>query len=339
MGTHTAPRSEDLINELQVAASADLESRAAVQARVDDILRPVGAMARFDEVAVWIAGWQRSTQPTVETPTAIIFAADHGVTTEGVSAYPAEVTGAMLAAFDASKASISALAAAAGAAVRAIDVGVGHPTGNLRIEPAMSAERFALAFNTGREAVTELDTDLLIVGEMGIGNTTAAAAVSAAILGPDASPFVGRGTGVDDDALANKAAVVSDAIARIAGVTDPLEILREVGGAELAAMAGALFEARLRSIPVLLDGYIATSPALVLHAIDPRLIDNCWAGHCSAEPGHRVVLDHLGRDPLLTLDMRLGEASGAMAAVPLVKMACALVTDVATFAEWFGQGE
>jgi len=256
-----------------------------------------------------------------------------------VSAYPAEVTGAMLAAFNASKASVSALASVAGASVRAIDVGVGDPTNNLRVEAAMSPDRFTSSFDAGRTAVAELDTDLLIIGEMGIGNTTAAAAVCAAIIGSEATPFVGRGTGVDDAGLANKAAVVSDAVTRIADVDDPLEILREVGGAELAAMAGALVEARMRSIPVLLDGYIATSPALTLHAIDPQLIDNCWAGHSSAEPGHQVVLDHIDLTPLLTLDMRLGEASGAMAAVPLVKMACALVTDVPTFAEWFGPSE
>lgn len=335
----TSTTTESLRSEFGSAPASDVQASAQVQARVDDILRPVGALARLDEVAVWLAGWQRTETPAVSSPAAVIFAADHGVVAEGVSAYPAEVTGAMLAAFEASKASVSALASVAGATVSAIDVGVGSPTGNLRIEPALSPERFAECFAAGRAAVAELDTDLLIVGEMGIGNTTAAAAVCAAILGSDATPFVGRGTGVDDVALASKAAVVADAVVRIADVTDPLEILREVGGAELVAMTGALFEARMRSIPVLLDGYIATSPALVLHAIDPDLIDNCWAGHCSAEPGHRVVLDHLGRTPLLTLDMRLGEASGAMAAVPLVKMACALVTDVPTFGEWFGPGD
>ena len=330
------PSSAQLLELLRSAAGADLESRNAVQERVDDILRPTQAMTRLDEVAVWIAGWQRTSQPAVASPTALIFAADHGVTAEGVSAYPPEVTGAMLAAFEASRASVSALAAVAGATVRAIDVGVGDPTGNLRTEPALSSKRFADALATGRSAVADLDTDLLIVGEMGIGNSTAAAAVSGAILGGDPSLFVGRGTGVDDAGLAAKAAVVTDALARISNVTDPLEILRHVGGAELVAMTGAIAEARLRSIPVLLDGYIATSPALVLHTIDPSFVDNCWAGHQSAEAGHQVVLDHLGRTPLLTLDMRLGEASGAMAAVPLVKMACALVTDVPTFAEWFG---
>ncbi len=325
-----------LLREFSSAPMVDAASKDAVQARVDDILRPAGATSRLDEVAVWLAGWQHTTVPQVAKPAAVIFAADHGVVAEGVSAYPAEVTKAMLAAFEASKASVSALAAVAGATVTAVDVGVGNPTGNIRFEPALNQRRFDECFAIGRSTVAALDTDLLIIGEMGIGNTTAAAAVSAAILGAEASPFVGRGTGVSDEAMRNKAAVVADAVARIAEQTDPLEILREVGGAELAAMAGALFEARMQSIPVLLDGYIATSPALVLHAIDPDFIANCWAGHESAEPGHQLVLSHLDRSPLLTLDMRLGEASGAMAAVPLVKMACALVTNVPTFTEWFG---
>ncbi|MFT7475721.1 MAG: nicotinate-nucleotide--dimethylbenzimidazole phosphoribosyltransferase [Verrucomicrobiales bacterium] len=326
----------DVRREIAEALPGDLESRAKVEARIADILRPPGALSRLDDIAAWIGEWQRTPFPDVQSPAAVIFAADHGVVKEGVSAYPAEVTGAMLAAFEASKASVSAMAAVAGASVSAIDVGVGQPTGNLRVEPALSHERFSRTFEAGRSAIRDIDADLLIVGEMGIGNTTAAAAVSAALLGSDATPFVGRGTGIDDAGLAMKKAVVADALERIDGIDEPLEILRQVGGAELVAMAGALVEARMRSIPVLLDGYIATSPAVVLHAIEPALVANCRAGHRSSEPGHGRLLAYLGLEPLLTLDMRLGEASGAMAAVPLVKMACKLVTDVATFTEWFG---
>ena len=330
---------EQLVSEVDEATSADEEARTAVKARVDDILRPAGAFARLDAVAVHMAAWQRTTCPKVEQPAALIFAADHGVASDGVSAYPAEVTAAMLAAFEAQSATVSALASIAGAEVRAIDVGVGRPTANLRTEAALSPERFAEAFAAGRNAVGELSTDLLVLGEMGIGNTTAAAAVTATILGGDTATFVGRGTGVDDEGYANKVAVVVEAVARIADVADPLEILREVGGAELVAIAGALVEARVRSVPVLLDGYIASAPALVLHAIDQRLTEHMLAGHGSAEPGHRHVLDQLGLEPLIALDLRLGEASGAMAAVPLVKMACTAVTEVPTFAEWFGPSE
>ncbi len=327
---------EALRDEFANAPSADADARTAAVARAAEILRPAGAMARLDDVAIHMAAWQRTASPSVERPAAVIFAADHGVAADGVSAYPTEVTGAMLAAFQAKKASVSALAEVAGATVTAIDVGVGNPTGNLRIETALNPERFAAAFATGRAAVSELDTDLLILGEMGIGNTTAAAAVTAALLGGDHTPYVGRGTGLDDGALAAKAAVVGEALQRIEGTQDPMQILAEVGGAELVAIAGALTEARIRSIPVLLDGYIASAPAVALHAVTPDAVANALAGHASAEPGHARVLDALGLTPLLALDLRLGEASGAMAAVPLVKMACKLLTDVPTFPEWFG---
>ena len=174
MESNAVPSTDALVHELAQAPTPDEASRSAAQSRVDDILRPAGALARLDEIAVWLAGWQRSANPTVTNPAALIFAADHGVTAEGVSAYPAEVTGAMLAAFNASKASVSALASVAGASVRAIDVGVGDPTNNLRVEAAMSPDRFTSSFDAGRTAVAELDTDLLIIGEMGIGNTTSA---------------------------------------------------------------------------------------------------------------------------------------------------------------------
>lgn len=325
----------ELIAEVAGAPEVDRTATEAIEKRIADILRPPGSMARLEDTARWMAGWQHTASPSVDHPVALIFAADHGVVEEGVSAYPSDVTAAMLAAFNAEKASVSALAAVAGATVQAIDVGVGNPTNNLRVEAALSHERFAEAFEAGRAGVRSIQADLLIVGEMGIGNTTAAAAVCTALIGPHAGSFVGRGTGIDDQALETKTAVVTDAVNRIAGVTDPLEVLREVGGAELVAIAGAIVEARMRSIPVLLDGYICTSPALTLHHVLPELIANCRAGHRSPEPGHQLVLDHLGLDPLLTLDMRLGEASGAMAAVPLVAMACKLVTDVPTFSEWF----
>jgi nicotinate-nucleotide--dimethylbenzimidazole phosphoribosyltransferase len=184
--------------------------------------------------------------------------------------------------------------------------------------------------------VESLDADLLVLGEMGIGNTTVAAAVAAAISGGDIAAWVGRGTGVDDDGLARKRDAVRTAVERIAGVSDPLEVLRELGGAELVAIAASIVAARLRGLPVLLDGYVVTASALPLHATSLRALDHCQVGHCSAEPGHRALLERLGKRPLLDLEMRLGEGSGAMAAVPLVAMACAGVTEVPTFGEWFG---
>lgn len=315
---------------------ADEEASASVAARAADILRPAGALARLDAVAVWLAGWQRTPRPDVVHPAAVIFAGDHGVAADGVSAYPPEVTGAMTAAFARGVATINALADAARADVRVVDVGVGRPTANLRHEPALDEASFAACIDSGRAAVAELDADLLVVGEMGIGNTTAAAAVCACILGGEADGWVGRGTGVDERGRQAKVAAVADAQARTSGISDPLELLRHAGGSELAAMAGALVEARRRSIPVVLDGFVVGAAALALHAARPGALDHCVAGHVSAEPGHRRLLAHLGMEPLLDLGMRLGEGSGAMLAVPLVRMAARAVVEVATFAEWFG---
>ncbi len=321
--------------------AGDDTAAGLVRDRAEQILRPAGALARLDEVAVWVARWQRTDQPAVRRPAALIFAADHGVAAAGaVSAYPVEVTGAMLAAYRAGKSTISAFAAVAGATVEAIDVGVGRPTGDIRSEQAMSPERFAEAVEAGRTAVEALDADLLVLGEMGIGNTTAAAAIAAALAGTrtgdDAASWAGRGTGVDDEGLDRKRVAVSAAVGRIAGVTDPLEVLREVGGTELVAIMAAVVAARHRNIPVVLDGFVVTAAASTLAMVRPDALDHCLVGHCSAEPGHRRLLERLGKQPLLDLDMRLGEGSGAMAAVPLIAMACVGVTDVPTFGEWFG---
>ena len=313
----------------------DLESAASVQARIDDILRPPGALARLDDVAVWLASWQRKTSPDVTKPAGLVFAADHGVVAAGVTAYPADVTAAMVAAFEEGRATISAMAEVAGATLQVVDVGVGRPTANLIEEAALDAERFAVAFDAGRQAVANTDTDLLVVGEMGIGNTTPAAAIAAKLVGGEPAAWVGRGAGVDDEGLARKRLAVATAVQRIDAITDPFEVLRHVGGAELAAIAGAVLEARRRSIPVLLDGFIVTAAVLPLFVANPAALAHCQAAHRSAEPGHVRLLDHLGLVPLLTLDMRLGEGSGAMAAVPLVKMAARAVTRVATFTEWF----
>jgi nicotinate-nucleotide--dimethylbenzimidazole phosphoribosyltransferase len=315
---------------------ADSDAGVAVRARAAEILRPSGALARLDELAAWVAEWQRTPNPAVRRPAALVFAADHGVAAAGVSNYPTEVTAAMLAAYEARKSTVTAFAAIVGATVRAIDVGVGRPTGDIRTEPALSPARFEECVRVAVEAVDQLDADLLVLGEMGIGNTTAAAAVAAALCGGDRSGWVGRGTGVDDEGLARKTDAVERATARVAGVTDQLEVLREVGGAELVAIAAATAAARRRQLPVLLDGFVVTAAVLPLALRAPGSLDHCRAGHCSAEPGHRRLLERLGMRPLLDLDLRLGEGSGAMAAVPLVAMACAGITDVPTFGEWFG---
>lgn len=313
----------------------DATSQRAVIERAANILRPSGALAWLDETAAWVAGWQRTERPAIQRPAGVIFAADHGVAAAGVSAYPSEVTASMLAAFESGQATINAFARAAGAELVAVDVGVGRPTGDIRVEAAMTPERFDALTQQAFDAIDALDCDLLVLGEMGIGSTTASAAIAVSLAGGEAASWVGRGTGVNDAGLTRKQDAVQAAQRRIAGITDPIEILREVGGAELAAIAAATIAARHRSIPVVLDGYITTASVLPLAMIDPSALDHCIVGHCSAEPGHRKLLEHLGKKPLLDLDMRLGEGSGAMAAVPLIRMACAGISEVPTFAEFF----
>ncbi len=314
----------------------DHAAATAVAERVGIILRPGGALERFYHLASWLAGWQRTTRPAVERPAALIFAGDHGVALGGeVSAYDPAVTASMLDAFRSGRSTINAWARVAGATVTAVDVGVGRPTADIRYEPAVTTQRFDEIVDKAIDAVGAIDADLLVIGEMGIGNTTPAAAVAAALLPGGPAAWVGRGTGVDDVGLARKQSTVADAVARIADVTDPVEVLRQVGGSELVAIAAAVLAARHRSLPVVIDGYVVSASILPLFVAQPDALDHCTFGHCSAEAGHRALLERFDRRPLLDLGMRLGEASGAMAAVPLLAMACAGVTDVPTFAEWF----
>ncbi|NQV07171.1 nicotinate-nucleotide--dimethylbenzimidazole phosphoribosyltransferase [bacterium] len=315
------------------APSIDAEAKAAVAARASVTLRPVGALARTDEVAAWLAGWQRTSAPGVSNPAIVLAAGDHGVVARGVSAYPQGVTRAMVHAIEAGVATSSVLARHVGAEVVLIDAGVGVPTGDIVTEPALSRADFVARLEQGRAAVAALDCDLLAIGEMGIGNTTSAAAVVAAVVGGDPKEWVGPGTGVQGPALESKRAIVAEAVDRV-GDVDPMEALRQLGGGELVVLAGAVIEARLRSIPVVMDGFIATAAVVALEAAAPGALDHCLASHVSAEPGHRHLLDWLGKTPLLSLAMRLGEGSGALMAIPLIRLAAASVIEVATFEEW-----
>ena len=326
-------RLRDLLRDLPASRRA---ATAAVHERAAEILRPRGALAlarRGRRVDRRVASHRR---PRVERPVGLIFAADHGVAAaETVSAYPIEVTAAMFDAYRHGRSTINAFARQAGATVTAVDVGIGRPTGDIRFERRSTPERFDEIVDTAVAAVDGLDGDLLVLGEMGIGNTTPRRRW------PPRSPAARRRRGSARHGrrrrgLARKRVAVQQAVRRIAGVTDPLEVLREVGGAELVAIAAAVVAARRRSLPVVLDGYVVTASVLPLVMVDPTALDHCIVGHCSAEPGHRRLLERLGKRPLLDLDMRLGEGCGAMAAVPMVAMACAGITEVPTFAEWFG---
>lgn len=325
---------EELLPLLRSLPDPDREAMAAVAERAARVLRPRGALAPLDEVAAWLAGWQRTPRPAVERPAALVFVADHGVAAEGVSAYPSEVTAEMLRALRTGSATAAIMARTLAVRLSVVDVGVGRPSGNLLHEPALSAGRFRACVEAGRRAVAEAGGDLLVLGEMGIGNTTPAATVCAALFGGPAEDWTGRGTGIDDAAFARKVGVVEGGRARVGAEAGPLEVLRQVGGPELVAIAGAAMEARLRSIPVLLDGFVVTAACAPLEAARAGALDHALAGHCSGEAGHRLLLDKLGKPPLLDLGLRLGEGSGALAAVPLVRLAAACVTDVATFEEW-----
>lgn len=317
---------------LETLPEPDGEAQAAVSRRAGKVLRPEGALARLDAVAVWLASWQGTSRPSVSHPALIVFTGDHGVATERVSAYPPEVTASILRALRHGVATANVLAAEVGASVEVVDTGVGRPTGNITLEPAMHPGRFAVCFEEGRATVRRLDADLLVVGEMGIGNTTAAAAVAASLFGLTADDWTGRGTGVDDATLRHKIEVVRKARNRV-GVCDPIDTLRQLGGTEMAAIAGAVLEARLRSMPVVLDGFVVTAAVAPLEVSRPGALDHCIAGHRSPEPGHELLLEKLGKEPLLDLGLRLGEGTGALAAIPLIRMATRAVVDVATFEE------
>lgn len=329
----TSAYQDGIASALLGGTPPDRSAMDRVARRVERVLRPDGAFARLDEVAVWLAGWQRSEMPAVRSPAVIVFTADHGVAAQGVSAYPSTVTAAMHRALEDGVATASVMARAVGAELRAVDVGVGRPTNDLTLTAALSASGFRSCFETGRATVAALeDVDLLALGEMGIGNTTAAAALCTCLFGLDPRDWTGRGTGVDAAAFETKVRVVEQAARRV-GDARPLEVLRQVGGSELVALAGAAYEARLRSIPTVLDGFVTTAALAALEVAAPGALDNCLAGHVSAEPGHRILLEKLGKRPLIDLELRLGEASGALLAIPVIKLAAASVVEVATFEE------
>jgi nicotinate-nucleotide--dimethylbenzimidazole phosphoribosyltransferase len=336
----------------EAIVAVDPAAAAAARRRIDDLTKPVGSLGRIEELAVQLSAIAGSVvaRPYV-APAILIGAGDHGVSAEGVSAYPAEVTAQMVGAFCGGFAAINAFARVARAdvfvanfGVRAdlpphpdlIDVRIERGTANFARGDAMRADDVELALAAGIAAVDTIlarrPYDVLALGEMGIGNTTSAAAVVAACTGASAKAVTGRGTGIDDERLGVKRRVVADAVARIAGGSWKT-IAAAVGGFEIVGLAGAILGAAARRLPVVLDGFIVASAALLAVRIAPAAAGYCIAAHRSQEPGHRIALDALRLRPLLDLDLRLGEASGAALALPLIEAATRMIAEMKTFAE------
>jgi nicotinate-nucleotide--dimethylbenzimidazole phosphoribosyltransferase len=311
----------------------DAAAAAAAHARQMCLTKPPGSLGRLEALAIWLAAWQGREPPSLERVGALVFAGNHGVAARGVSAYPATVTAQMVANFAAGGAAINQLCRVASAALSVVPLDLDRPTADFCVGPAMSEAECVEALQRGAAALAP-DLDLVAVGEMGIGNTTSAAALCAALHGGAAASWAGPGTGLDAEGVARKAAVIERALDHHrTALSDPLEVLRRLGGREIAAMAGAILAARERRIPVLLDGMVAGAAAAVLQALAPDALDHCQAAHRSAELAHGRLLDKLGLRPLLDLDMRLGEASGAALAILLCRAALACHTGMATFAD------
>jgi len=302
-----------------------------VRERDSMLVKPAGALGRMEELPQWMAAWQGKSRPTMNRPLVAIFAANHGVVEQGVSAWPQVVTRQMMETFAAGGGAINQICATYDLGLKVFDLALDVPTGDITQGPALDEKGAAATFAFGMESIAG-EIDLLCVGEMGVGNTTIAAAIYHALYGGQASHWVGRGAGIDDAGLARKIDAVERAVALHRNhLSDPLELMRRLGGREIWAIAGAIMAGRIERVPVILDGYVATAAAAVLHAIDPGSIDHCLAAHCSAEGAHADVLARIGKKPLLDLGMKLGEGSGAALAAGVLKAALACNLDMATF--------
>jgi len=309
------------------------DSRALVDARERDgqLTKPPGALGRLEEIAFWLAAWS-GRKPAVTRPLVAIFAGNHGVTRQNITPFPPEVTKQMVANFSNGGAAINQICATYDLGLKVFDLALDYPTGDITQEAALSERDCAATMAFGMESIAG-GTDLLCIGEMGIGNTTIAAAINLALYGGTAEEWVGPGTGSEGELLKRKIAAVKQAVALHKDhLGDPLEILRRLGGREIAAMAGAILAARMEKIPVVLDGYVATAAGSILRAANPSALDHCLIGHVSAEPGHIRAIEKLGKTPLLALGMRLGEGTGAALAAGIVKAAAACHSGMATFA-------
>jgi len=312
---------------------SNTQAQADASMRNSVLTKPPGALGRLEDIAIWYAGWRGEEAPSIQNPQVIVFAGNHGVAKQGVSAFPAEVTAQMVYNFQAGGAAINQLSKAFGATLNVHALDLENPTADFTVTAAMTEDEIVTALLSGWNSVDPL-ADLMVTGEMGIGNTTSAAAIASALYGGLGVDWVGRGTGVDDDGLGRKAQVVDLGVAKhsVEGTT-PLETLRRLGGRELAAIVGAIARARVERIPVILDGFICTAAAAVLEATEAGALDHCIAGHVSAEQAHAKLLENLNKEPILSLGLRLGEGSGAALAIGVLKGALACHSGMATFAE------
>lgn len=324
---------DDFRSLLAQAKGADQTAIDAAAARNGQLTKPPGALGRLEDLAIWYGGWRGTDRPEIKSPQVIVFAGNHGVTAQGVSAFPSEVTAQMVINFEHGGAAINQLAKLAGARMDVHALDLDNPVQDFTQGPAMDAAELLAALQAGWNAV-DPTADLLVVGEMGIGNTTPAAALAFALFGGEPADWTGRGTGVDDAGLANKTRVVTEGVAlHGAAIKDGLDALGCLGGREIAAMAGAIAAARLLHIPVILDGFICCAAAACLQRSCDGALDHAIAGHQSAENAHPALLKELGKEPLLALGLRLGEGSGAALAIQVLKGAIACHSGMATFAE------
>lgn len=337
----------DFLAEFAEVAPPDGRAGAAARRRQDLLTKPASALGRLEDLSVWVAACQGHCPPRqFERARVVVFAGDHGVASAGVSAYPPEVTAQMVATIESGRAAINVLAAVAGATVRVVDVSVDcdgpatpykvrRSSGNIANENALDSDQVLAAVEAGRRVADEevdAGADLLIAGDLGIGNTTAATTLVAALTDSEPVVVVGRGTGIDDAGWARKTAAVRDALYRAREVrSDPLALLAACGGADLAAMAGFCAQAAVRRTPLLLDGLVVTSAALVADRLAPGARAWWQAGHRSTEPAHALALTQLGLEPIVDLGMRLGEGTGAAVALPVLRGAVAILASMATF--------
>jgi nicotinate-nucleotide--dimethylbenzimidazole phosphoribosyltransferase len=321
----------EVLDLLMLTPEGNEEAVDAVRMHDAQLTKPPGSLGRMEDLVEWLARWQGKATPTLDNPMVAIFAGNHGVTDQGVSAFPREVTAQMVANFTAGGAAISQICALHELNLRVFELALDLPTGDITLAPAMDDKTCAATIAYGMEAIAGRP-DCLAIGEMGIGNTTVAAAIYAGLYGGTGADWVGRGTGVDDAGLARKADAVDRALAfHRDGLSDPLAVLARLGGREIAAMLGALVAARHQKIPVIVDGFVATAAAAVAHAVNLHAIDHCIFAHVSAESAHGKALEHMGVTPLLDLGMRWGEGSGAALGMVLAKTALHLHTRMATF--------